>query len=74
MDAEMTLLNLLQVLDENIEDYEMFAPDEILTANTDLLLHYMNHSVTVTLNKTKLKKQIGKVNSLIDVKDASKKY
>ena len=30
MDAEMTLLNLLQVIEEHIEDYELLAPDEIL--------------------------------------------
>ena len=44
MDAEMTLHNLSQVIEENKDDYEMFAPDEILSAENDLLLHYLNNS------------------------------
>ena len=53
MDAEMTLHNLLQVIEENIQDYELFAPDEILSANTDLLLHYLNNSNRLALNVNK---------------------
>ena len=42
-DAEMCLLNILEVLDQHKEDFEMLAPQEVLSAEMDLLLHYLQH-------------------------------
>ena len=53
MNAEMTLQNILQVIEENINDFEMFAPDEILSANNDLLLHYLNNVNRLAMSQTK---------------------
>ena len=74
MDAELTLLQLLQVIDEHIEDYELFAPGEALKANTDLLLHYLNHTNSLAPNDKKLTDQLTKVKTLLSKKDAKDKY
>ena len=74
MDAEMTLHNLRQVIEEHIDDYEMFAPDEILQANTDLLLHHLNHLSTLSLSQTKLINQLATAKSFLKAPDAAKKY
>ena len=74
MDAEMTLHNLNQVIEENKDDYEMFAPDEILSAENDLLLHYLNNSNRLQLNQSRQLEQIKVVKSLISKPDAREVY
>ena len=74
MNAEMTLQNLLQVIEENIQDYEMLAPDEILSANNDLLLHYLNNVNRLALNQNKQLDQLKVVKSLIGKSNAVEVY
>jgi hypothetical protein len=42
-DAEMTLFNIQQVIQEHIEDYSLLAPQEILSNQIDILYHFLNH-------------------------------
>ena len=43
-EAQMTLLNMRQVINQNKEDFELLTPDVILQTETDLLLHLVNNS------------------------------
>ena len=45
-DAEITLHNIIGLIDENLEEYQVLAPHEILRAHSDLLLHYLNSGHT----------------------------
>ena len=74
MDAEMTLHNLIEVIDSNIKDYEILDPSEILQANSDLLLHYLNHSATLSLSDRKLLNQLAAVKKLVNKKGADSIY
>ena len=42
MEAELTLINLTRIIDENLADFEVLEPLDILQAHTDLLLHLIN--------------------------------
>ena len=58
----MTLLNIISIIDQNLEEYQVLAPFEILQAHADLLLHYLNHSSEdLAVNTKRVDKQADKV-------------
>ena len=44
MEAEITLLNHLMIIEQHKDDYTLFTADDYLQIQNELLLHYMNHN------------------------------
>lgn len=65
-DAELTLHNIIGLIDEHLEEYQVLAPHEVLAAHSDLLLHYLNHgSKLLSVSSSKTDKQAEKVSNLL---------
>ena len=57
-DAELTLQNMLAVIEQHEQDFVVLAPHEVVAIHSDLLLHYLNHSTkTMGLSSAKTGKQ-----------------
>lgn len=68
-DAEITLLNCQALLERHKADFEVLAPQDIVTVEIDLLLHYLNHgSRLLSMSSAKTDNQAKKLADILTSK------